>query len=179
MILLYEYHLMSSFEQSTSASPHKRKKRGEPSDARFRMAKSSLHRDIQLFLCNYYSGEDLLMEKKFPSIKRTADLVLLKQKKVFEVQTSLIGIKELLERERDYRSLGYEITWLLYDKIFYCEPPLLVTRVFSSKNTYYFSFHNEKLFLFRNLDLEPVPVDLFFQPDPFYKKCLRFFKGFL
>jgi competence CoiA-like predicted nuclease len=170
---------MSSFEQFTSNSHHKRKKKEQSSDARFRMAKSALHRNLQLFLCKHYSGEDLFMEKKFPSIRRTADLVLLKQKKVFEVQTSLIGIKELLERERDYRSLGYEVTWILYDKIFLCEPPLLVTRVFYSKNTYYFSFHNDELFLFRNLDLEPVPVDLFFRPDPFYKKCLRFFLGFL
>jgi hypothetical protein len=124
---------MSSFEQPTNFTSRGKEKKSSLGASPFRLAKSPLHRKIQIFLQKSYGGDDLYLEKKFPSLRRTADIVLMGQKKIIEVQTSLIGIKEMMERERDYRSLGFEVIWLLYDKVFFCDPLPLITRFFFAK----------------------------------------------
>ncbi|MBM3195512.1 MAG: hypothetical protein FJZ62_02030 [Chlamydiae bacterium] len=176
MLLLYEYHLMSSFEQPTNITGRRKEKKSSLEEIPLRLAKSPLHRKIQFFLQKSYGGDDLYLEKKFPSVRRTADLVLMGQKKIIEVQTSLIGIKEMMERERDYRSLGFEVTWLLYDKVFFCDPLPLVTRFFFAKRAFIFSFHDERLFQFQDLDHRNVSVDDFFRQKPFYQKVYPFLK---
>ncbi len=137
-----------------------------------RRGKSTLHRDMQHFLKNAYGGKYLFLEKKFPSINRTADVVLMEEKRVIEIQTSLIGIGQMLQRTEDYKSIGFEVVWLLHDRVFLLKPPPLVTRFFSSQKAYFFSFHNEKLFTFFNLDLEPCPHSKLFAKNLFLKRWI-------
>jgi competence CoiA-like predicted nuclease len=168
---------MSSFEQPTNFTSRGKEKKSSLGASPFRLAKSPLHRKIQIFLQKSYGGDDLYLEKKFPSLRRTADIVLMGQKKIIEVQTSLIGIKEMMERERDYRSLGFEVIWLLYDKVFFCDPLPLITRFFFAKRAFIFSFHDERLFQFHDLDRHNVSVDVFFRRKPFYQKIYPFLKN--
>ncbi len=137
-----------------------------------RRGKSTLHRDMQHFLKNAYGEKELFLEQKFPSINRTADVVLMEEKRVIEIQTSLIGIPQMLRRTEDYKSIGFEVLWLLHDRVFLSKPTPLVTRFFSSQKAYFFSFHDEKLFSFFNLDLEPCPLSKLFSKRLFLKRWI-------
>jgi hypothetical protein len=56
------------------------------------------------------------LEKSYPQIGRVADAALESAKLVFEVQCSPMTEKEAEMRIRDYRSIGYEVVWLLDDR---------------------------------------------------------------
>lgn len=75
--------------------------------------KTLIHLNLQLQLKKRLNAK---MEVPFPQIKRIADI--LHGKTVFEIQVSPISKEEVEERIRDYRSLGLNIVWILYDKTF-------------------------------------------------------------
>jgi competence protein CoiA len=56
------------------------------------------------------------LERPFIQISRIADVCLEKEKVIFEIQCSPMSEKEAAMRIRDYRSIGYEVIWLLDDK---------------------------------------------------------------
>jgi competence protein CoiA len=58
------------------------------------------------------------MERRFPEINRIADVAWESRKIVFEIQCSPISWEEAHRRCEDYRSLGWEILWILSDKRF-------------------------------------------------------------
>ncbi len=58
------------------------------------------------------------MERPFPAIGRIADLCWEPKQIVFEIQCSPISQEEAEHRNRDYRSQGYEVVWILHDKRF-------------------------------------------------------------
>ena len=58
---------------------------------------------------------DCLLKLSFPSIRRIADVAWYSEKIVFEIQYSPISAEEVLARTRDYRSLGWEVVWILHD----------------------------------------------------------------
>jgi competence protein CoiA len=61
---------------------------------------------------------DANLENPFPEIGRIADVAWHQRKIIFEIQCSPIDVKEAQERNRDYKSLGYEVIWILHDKKF-------------------------------------------------------------
>jgi hypothetical protein len=78
------------------------------------LGKSVAHGQIQFHL-----------KKQIPSLelektlgKRRADAVWEERKIVFEIQFSSITLQEVLNRCRDYSSLGYQIVWILHEGVF-------------------------------------------------------------
>lgn len=61
---------------------------------------------------------ELEMERPFPSILRIADLCWERKKIVFEIQCSLIAPAEAELRRKDYAKEGYNLLWLLDDRLF-------------------------------------------------------------
>lgn len=80
--------------------------------------KSMAHLQTQLFLFDLFPENDVQLEMRFPEINRIADVVWLPHKLIFEVQCSPITAAEVLERNRDYKSLGYTVVWLFHDSRF-------------------------------------------------------------
>lgn len=80
--------------------------------------KSMTHIQIQYSLQALFSLEDCFLEHRFPEINRIADVVWLPHRLVFEIQCSPISANEVQERNRDYRSIGYQVVWILHDKRF-------------------------------------------------------------
>jgi competence CoiA-like predicted nuclease len=63
------------------------------------------------------AGETIL-EKPFPTINRIGDLVWEPRKIIFEIQCSNISSFETQQRIRDYLKAGYQVVWILDDRIF-------------------------------------------------------------
>ena len=84
----------------------------------------------------------LQIEKPFLAIDRVADACWEKEKIIFEIQCSPISEKEVEFRMRDYKSLGYDVTWLLSDQTFnrrLCSPAEMYLR---KRGAYYISIQN-------------------------------------
>lgn len=80
--------------------------------------KGMAHIQAQLRLLSMVREGDGTLEHRFPEINRIADFVWWSEKLVFEVQCSLISGIEVMERIQDYRSIGFEVVWILHDKNF-------------------------------------------------------------
>jgi hypothetical protein len=74
------------------------------------------HKVIQKKLASFLQGS--VIEYRFPSIRRIADVVFFPKKIIFEVQCSPISIENIQKRNRDYSSLGFTVIWILHDRIY-------------------------------------------------------------
>ena len=81
-------------------------------------SKSERHLLIQLHIQKQLPLKESQIEKPFPSIRRIADLTWETKKIVFEIQCSPISQAEVMARNAEYRSLGYEVIWILDDRLF-------------------------------------------------------------
>lgn len=111
-------------------------------------SKSEEHLLVQLQLQNLLSPQEIRMEAPFLSINRIADLLWEKEKIVFEIQCSSIDAKESEARIKDYRKIGYEIVWLLDDRLFnrnYVKSEEFFLR---SHSCYFFHFQRNRLSFF-------------------------------
>jgi competence protein CoiA len=77
--------------------------------------KSLEHLQTQIYLKEALTGE-VFLEKRFDSINRIADVVWENEKIIFEVQCSPILAQEVMQRNRDYQSCGYNVIWIMHDK---------------------------------------------------------------
>lgn len=77
--------------------------------------KGMVHLQVQLAIIDSLPPGEAFLEKKFTSINRVADICWESEKLIFEVQCSSIARGEVIGRNRDYRSLGYEVVWILHD----------------------------------------------------------------
>jgi competence protein CoiA len=77
--------------------------------------KSMAHLQVQNYLQSIFPDGECLLEHPFPAINRIADVVWTAQKMVFEVQCSPISRDEILARNRDYTSQGFQVVWILHD----------------------------------------------------------------
>jgi len=77
--------------------------------------KSLEHLNVQYYFLKMLPEGECLLENPFPAIGRIADVYWPKEKMVFEVQCSCIAAKEVMERNRDYNSLGLQAVWILHD----------------------------------------------------------------
>ena len=58
------------------------------------------------------------MEQPLPAINRISDLLWEKEKIAFEIQCSAISEAEASARCREYKTAGYQIVWVLDDRLF-------------------------------------------------------------
>jgi competence protein CoiA len=98
--------------------------------------KSPTHFQIQLVLQKKLPGCEI--EKVFSSINRIADVVYVQEKIVFEIQCSSISAREIEERNRDYASLGYQVIWILHDRLFN-KTRLTAAEFFLTESPHYFT----------------------------------------
>lgn len=77
--------------------------------------KGMAHLLVQYFIKQSLPEGEASIECRFPSINRIADVAWLSKKIIFEVQYSPISAKEVLSRNSDYSSLGYQVVWILFD----------------------------------------------------------------
>lgn len=78
--------------------------------------KSLTHLAVQEYLYELLPQGEAVLEKRFPSIQRIADVAWIEKKIVFEIQCSPIDPEEIIARNRDYQSIGFETIWILHDK---------------------------------------------------------------
>ncbi len=78
--------------------------------------KGAAHIQVQLYFLKTLPSEDCQLEKPFPAIGRIADVAWVSRKIVFEIQYSPISLEEVIERNRDYESVGWHVVWILHDK---------------------------------------------------------------
>lgn len=96
---LHFYHINPSFSCSQSG-------------------KSSEHLATQLHIQKILSSDAAILEYKFPSIGRIADVAWISRKIVFEIQCSSISVEEVEKRNIDYASIGFHVIWILHDRTF-------------------------------------------------------------
>ena len=80
--------------------------------------KSLEHLQVQYALLDSIGQKNCFLERRFPEIRRIADVCCEKSKLIIEVQCSPISIEEVKERNRDYESIGYRVLWILHEKSF-------------------------------------------------------------
>ena len=81
-------------------------------------SKSQDHLLAQLALQKILPKGEAVLEKSFFRILRVADVVWEPKKIIFEIQCSSITPKEIENRIHEYGMYGYQIIWILDDRIF-------------------------------------------------------------
>lgn len=79
-------------------------------------SKTEDHLLAQIQLQKRFPEGAIQLERSFIEVNRVADLCWEKEKIIFEIQCSPMTPGEALRRISDYRSVGYEVVWLLDDK---------------------------------------------------------------
>ena len=140
---------------------------------------------------------ELFLEYPFPTIGRIADAVYFPEKLIFEVQCSPISLTEVQRRIRDYGSLGFEVVWVLDDRL-YNKSTLSTSELYMREQRSFYAscshsgegFFYDKLEFFFGLkrvysgmphilqSLYPIKLKKrpFFFPKRF-KKCTFYFRG--
>lgn len=98
--------------------------------------KSAEHLATQLVLVKLIS--DCQMERPFQEIGRIADVCWEEKKIIFEVQCSPISADEIVQRNKDYASIGYQVVWILHEKRFN-RLNISEAELFLSRRPYYFT----------------------------------------
>lgn len=80
--------------------------------------KSMVHLQVQCLLKKILPQEECFLEFRFPEINRIADVAWVSKKLIFEIQCSPITALEVQQRNRDYRTQGYQVIWILHDRCF-------------------------------------------------------------
>lgn len=105
--------------------------------------KSLEHLQVQNYITDHFLEGECFLEHKFPEINRIADVALIKEKIVFEIQCSPISSKEVSERNKDYKTLGWEVVWILHDCTFN-QFKMTSAETFLLNQTHYFTNINKK-----------------------------------
>ena len=78
--------------------------------------KSRTHNALQRHIVNLLWQFPVEIEKRFSTIDRIADVVWEEKKLIFEIQCSPMSRQEMLERTDAYRSIGYQVVWILHER---------------------------------------------------------------
>lgn len=81
-------------------------------------SKSEDHLLAQLALQKLLPPGETILEKPFIDLLRVADVVWEPRKIIFEIQCSSISLYEVKQRMNDYQRAGYQLVWILDDRIF-------------------------------------------------------------
>ncbi len=77
--------------------------------------KGPIHLQLQSYFVQCLPAGDCVLEQRFPSINRIADVAWLSQKIIFEIQYSAISAQEVMQRNQDYQKIGWQVVWILHD----------------------------------------------------------------
>lgn len=77
--------------------------------------KGMIHLQVQMHLLNILPDGECILEHRFPSIQRIADVAWVPHKLIFEIQCSSITAEEIAQRNADYQKLGWQVVWILHD----------------------------------------------------------------
>lgn len=138
----------------------------------------------------------LEIEKPFEKILRIADLCWEEKKIIFEIQCSPITVEEVSKRKKDYQEEGYDLIWLLDDRLFNHKKLRVAENQLRKQGCYYFTLSKTLLYDQFAVLLEdallfkgpPLPIDLLhcypaFHPQDQWVEQLRlreskhYFKG--
>ncbi|MFI5342753.1 MAG: competence protein CoiA [Chlamydiales bacterium] len=103
--------------------------------------KGMVHLQLQDYLFNLLPENDSVLEKRFPSINRIADVAWFSQKIVFEIQCSPISALEISQRNQDYLREGWRVVWILHDQR-YNQKHLTPAEITLQGHPHYFSNMN-------------------------------------
>lgn len=81
-------------------------------------SKTEDHLLVQLQIQKLFPQNAIQIEKPFRQISRIADVCWEEKKIVFEIQCSHLEIPEAEARMNDYIGQGYQVVWLLHDRLF-------------------------------------------------------------
>jgi competence protein CoiA len=81
-------------------------------------SKSQDHLLAQLAIQQLLPSGETVLEKPFLDILRVADLVWEPRRLIFEIQCSQLSTKEARQRVDDYKLAGYQVIWILDDRMF-------------------------------------------------------------
>ena len=143
--------------------------------------KSEDHHILQLQIQKLLTPKRVTIEHPFLTIHRIADLIWEQEKIIFEIQCSKIEPFEAEKRIIDYGKMGYQVVWLLDDRLFnkrYLRPAEEFLR---DHTAYYFSFARTGLsYFYDQLEIIiakkrwkkscPIKVEL---SEPKYKPALE------
>ena len=131
--------------------------------------KGMAHLQIQCRLAELL-GESVL-EQRFPSIGRIADVAWISEGLIFEVQCSPISAEEIAARNSAYATLGFQVVWILHDRQFN-QRKVSSAESFLADSIHYFSNMNAngQGIIYDQFDIKkrgrrlkklpPLPVDL-------------------
>jgi competence protein CoiA len=111
-------------------------------------SKSEDHLLVQLQIQKLLLPEKIQIEIPFLSVHRIADLLWEREKIVFEIQCSSIYTKEAEARIIDYRKMGYEVIWLLDDRLFNRKLVRPAEKFLRTQSCYFFYFRRNGLSFF-------------------------------
>jgi competence protein CoiA len=89
-----------------------------PNESCNQHGKSMTHLMLQCHLQTLLPINEAQLECRFASINRIADVAWHAKKIIFEIQCSPITATEVLARNADYLSLGFQVIWILHDSRF-------------------------------------------------------------
>lgn len=107
--------------------------------------KSEQHLGLQLFLASRIPVKEMQIERRFPQINRIADVAWEARKIVFEIQCSPMTCAEAENRCRDYRSIGWEILWILSDARFNKRRLSAAENYLRQETSYFFHWSKQPL----------------------------------
>lgn len=133
--------------------------------------KSMTHLQVQFRLQKILPLGEGQLEYRFPSINRIADVVWLPQKLIFEIQCSAITAEEVRSRNEDYKSLGFQVIWILHDNRFNQRRLTAAEKYLDAHPHYFTNIDREGVGIIydqftlvckgmRSKILNPLPVDL-------------------
>jgi|GEM_PF-1634784 len=81
--------------------------------------KSETHLNLQISLQESLPTGEAFLEERFTTIRRIADVAWYRYKIVFEIQVSPLSIDEMLARIHDYKTVGWQVIWVLHTHSFF------------------------------------------------------------
>lgn len=123
--------------------------------------KSLTHLQVQNTIKERIGGNEIVIEKYFPEIKRIADVCWENKKIIFEVQCSYITPEEIASRNHDYQQIGYQVVWILHDKK-YNQNQITEAEKFLFNHTHYFTNINidKKGLIYDKLNRNKYPIQI-------------------
>lgn len=104
--------------------------------------KTLAHLHNQLYLAEKLPKGEAVLEHPFKAIGRIADVFWPAKRIVFEVQYSAMTAAEAEAREKDYRSLGLDLVWILHEARFNKRRLSSAEHIFTSCTVYYTSIRS-------------------------------------
>lgn len=112
----YSCHRVVRVRKGLRTVPHFYHLRLSPSCRLY--GKSQDHMFAQLAIEKILPIGETVLERRFPEINRVGDVAWEPKKIIFEIQCSHIQRHETEQRVSDYLKVGYQIVWILDDRIF-------------------------------------------------------------